>query len=308
MYGTENLAMLDAEEEKQHFQVLEAADYARRQNPDTLARADLMRHYATLEASERSFETLVRHNLRLVHKLVGSYRSPLDKDFDDLVQDAIVGLIEAVRRYEYKRGLRFSTYAYKCIKNSIVKALESKYSPTKLGDRTGRRLREVEKLRADMESSSGAAPDMSALRNASGLSDELFADIEPFLAAKLYEWDERELSEVAANLPRTDHVVESNTLRDAIAALVLGLPPKSQECILLRMGFEQGGAVLGWQEVANHLKMSRESVRIHINAGFALLRPLLIARGLHLLLEEIIDDNFDPTPASTAAYKPKGRA
>ena len=47
--------------------------------------------------------------------------SPLEKD--DLVQEGMIGLLAAIRSYNSNKGTKFSTYASRCIDNSIKSAL-----------------------------------------------------------------------------------------------------------------------------------------------------------------------------------------
>ncbi len=51
---------------------------------------------------------------------------------EDLYQEAMVGLYSAVVGYDFKSGVTFSTYAYKCVRNAVIdavkKSLGAKYS------------------------------------------------------------------------------------------------------------------------------------------------------------------------------------
>lgn len=54
----------------------------------------------------------------IVHKKFKNYINTIG--FDDLVQTGIVGLIKAEQKYNPEIG-KFSTYAYHCIKNEIIR-------------------------------------------------------------------------------------------------------------------------------------------------------------------------------------------
>jgi RNA polymerase sporulation-specific sigma factor len=62
---------------------------------------------------------LIEHNLRLVAHIVRkyytSYQSP-----DDLVSIGSLGLIKAIDTFNCENGVRFATYASKCIQNEIL--------------------------------------------------------------------------------------------------------------------------------------------------------------------------------------------
>jgi RNA polymerase primary sigma factor len=70
----------------------------------------------------RAKQKLVESNLGLVHMLAGRYRV-VDVPFADLVQEGTVGLVRAAERFDYRRGLKFSTYAVWWIRRSILDAI-----------------------------------------------------------------------------------------------------------------------------------------------------------------------------------------
>lgn len=77
-----------------------------------------------LTASER---TMVTENIGLVHHIAARvvHRFPSDYDRDDLVQVGTLGLIDAVRRFDPDRGVRFSSYAGRRIEGAITDYLRS---------------------------------------------------------------------------------------------------------------------------------------------------------------------------------------
>lgn len=60
--------------------------------------------------------------------LVSSFavsHSLLSLDFDDLVQEGLLGLVSAIYSYESDKGATFKTYSSKCISNAIKGAIKS---------------------------------------------------------------------------------------------------------------------------------------------------------------------------------------
>lgn len=77
-------------------------------------------------------DEIICRNLKLVVSIANKYVS-LDNalDMDDIVQTGIIGLIRAVDSYNPDRGYAFSTYAAKCIRNTL-NMLWRKYKYTKI--------------------------------------------------------------------------------------------------------------------------------------------------------------------------------
>ena len=62
---------------------------------------------------------LIEHNLRLVAHIIKKYYSSV-RDQDDLISIGTIGLIKAVSTFDYTKGIRFATYASRCIENEIL--------------------------------------------------------------------------------------------------------------------------------------------------------------------------------------------
>lgn len=68
-------------------------------------------------------ERFISSNLRLVVKFAMPFLHTSSLDYDDLVQEGIVGLMHAVEKFDYTRGFRFSTYASFWIRQAIQRAI-----------------------------------------------------------------------------------------------------------------------------------------------------------------------------------------
>ena len=66
---------------------------------------------------------IIRANLRLVISNAGKYCSS-SYGFEDLVSDGSLALMEAVDKFDYQRGFRFSTYATHAIRRSFFRKIE----------------------------------------------------------------------------------------------------------------------------------------------------------------------------------------
>ncbi len=88
----------------------------------------------------RAAEALVTANLRLVIKIAFQYHRQWANVLD-LIQEGNVGLVEALRRYDPYREIRFSSYAQYWIRAMILRFLLDNFRLVRLGStRAGRKL------------------------------------------------------------------------------------------------------------------------------------------------------------------------
>lgn len=78
--------------------------------------------------AEEARRHLIEANLRLVLHIARRYRG-YGVDMMDLIQEGNLGLIHAVKKYDYHKGYRFSTYATWWIRQYIARALMEQGHP-----------------------------------------------------------------------------------------------------------------------------------------------------------------------------------
>ena len=67
-------------------------------------------------------EALIRQYRNVVEAIAVKYiNSPLE--YDDIIQEGMIGLLAAIKTFNYSKGAQFKTYAQTCINNSIQTAL-----------------------------------------------------------------------------------------------------------------------------------------------------------------------------------------
>lgn len=81
-----------------------------------------------VQGNKEAEHKLVMHNLLLVKSIADRYTTR-SLDFDDLVQEGVIGLLRAIRKFDLTQKGRLSTYASRWINASIVRAIE-KYDRT----------------------------------------------------------------------------------------------------------------------------------------------------------------------------------
>ena len=68
---------------------------------------------------ESAKQTLILHNLRLVAHIAKKYNNA-QRESEELISIGTIGLMKAVSSFDYTKGIRFATYASRCIENEIL--------------------------------------------------------------------------------------------------------------------------------------------------------------------------------------------
>jgi RNA polymerase primary sigma factor len=94
-------------------------------NPHRPAHGKLDQIERFLGEAKQARDHIIRANLRLVISNAGKYCTA-QYSFEDLVSDGTLALMEAVDKFDYQRGFRFSTYATHAIRRSFFRKIERK--------------------------------------------------------------------------------------------------------------------------------------------------------------------------------------
>ena len=208
---------------------------------------------------------MIESNLGLVHAIARTFRST-SLSFDDLVQDGTVGLVQAVERFDHRRGVRFSTYAAWWIRRAILDAIDNSHVirvPSKARRQlTAVRRAEDELARANAGPASDA--DISAqtgLTTSSVRSLRAAAHVTASLDEPVSE-DTAPLLDLVADQsavdPSRDAIEHEN--RDEVRAMLRVLPPRLQEVVVRRFGLN-GAREQSHAEIATWLGVGEERSR-----------------------------------------------
>jgi RNA polymerase sigma factor for flagellar operon FliA len=164
---------------------------------------------------------------------------PNSVDVGDLVQDGVIGLMDAAHRFDESRGIKFETFAERRVRGAMIDALRRDAWP-----RGVRRVRrELEAARESLRRELGAEPTMADLAKRVG-TDE--ARLERTIVrintiestSPLANHDSFDASTLPAVLvpsePLSPHrQYEDNEVRERVRQALASLPPRERRIISL---------------------------------------------------------------------------
>ena len=128
-----------------------------------------------LAQAQRIRDHLIKANMRLVISIVKKFVTP-QQSFDDLLSEGVVTLMNAVEKFDFDRGFRFSTYAYRSIIRHVYRTVTLS-------------TKEEASLTRDAEEWAFEYPDSSF---SSSMSDQVWSNLRELLASLIDQLDRRE--------------------------------------------------------------------------------------------------------------------
>jgi RNA polymerase sigma factor for flagellar operon FliA len=183
---------------------------------------------------------------------------PHSIDIGDLVQDGVIGLIDAARRFDEGRGIKFETFAERRIRGAMIDALRKDAWPR--GVR--RQRRELEAAREELRRELGCEPSLADLAAKVG-SDEkrlgrtivrINAIESTSPLANNEHLDESTLPQalIPSEPEQPDTAYEREETRERVRTAIASLPPREQKVIGLyyygEATMKQIGAEIGVNE------------------------------------------------------------
>lgn len=142
------------------------------ERPDVEAIASIESRLARAETIR---DHLIKSNMRLVMSIVKKFVTP-QQSFDDLLSDGTFTLMQAVDKFDFDRGFRFSTYAYRSIARTAFRSIKAA---------------SAEKARA-MQNAEDWAFEQEYDQRSSSISDQVWSNLRELAASLVDRLDRRE--------------------------------------------------------------------------------------------------------------------
>jgi len=199
-----------------------------------------------VEQGQAAFDHFVRANLRLVVAVArkhGHNAMPLL----DLVQEGNTGLIRAIKKFDYTKGFKFSTYATWWIRQAITRGVAQGSQIVKLPVHIAEQINQVTSTRCNLTRTLGHEPDLYELAAEMDMPVQTVQDLlrlgrnHASLDAPLSDDGDTTLGDLMAATAEEDDDLDSDD-KAALHTMLNRLDDRSADIVRRRYGLAGGSA------------------------------------------------------------------
>jgi len=226
----------------------------------------LNKYQQTVFDVQQAKNELIQANLRLVVSIAKRYANR-GLSFLDLIQEGNLGLIQAMVKFDYTKGFKFSTYASWWIRAAILRAFAEKSRTIRIPNYLFEIKGKLMKSFKDLVKKLGREPTSQELSKDSGIPlndvEKILNLIEEPISLDMSIGEEdstlEDLIPDEKSLSPSDCLLEKD-LTDQIRKLLSSLSPREEKILRLRFGIgEDGECTL--EEIGRQFGLSRERIR-----------------------------------------------
>lgn len=223
---------------------------------------------ARIQAGDKdALQRMVESNLRFVVSFSKKYRG-WGLSFQDLINEGNIGLIEAAKRFDPGKGVKFITYAVWWIRQAIIHALSEQGGPFRIPQKQANLLYNIHKTIAAMTPMLERAPTPGEVAEELDVPRE---NVEILMAAETEDLPLESSSEEDSDFQLLDKIeqftmppVDQNLMEESFKKLLGGmlrdLDDKERQVLVLRFGLDAKEPHT-LKEVGDLLGLSRERIR-----------------------------------------------
>jgi RNA polymerase primary sigma factor len=222
---------------------------------------------AIIEDGERAREHLILANLRLVISVAKKYQN-LGLPLLDLIQEGNLGLMRAIKKFDYRKGFKFSTYATWWIRQAITRSVADKGRVIRLPVHVHTQLRQIRRIKQRLQHELEREPTATEIATYADISaariKELMRQTKSSVTFDTPDEDEQDAT-LFERIPDEDApdpivLLSDQENSERVQNLLEVLTPREERVLRLRFGLS-GGAPLSLSAIGDKIELTRERVR-----------------------------------------------
>jgi RNA polymerase primary sigma factor len=231
-------------------------------------RSRISRHFSRIrEKADQATNRMIQANLRLVVSVAKGHIGwgvPLS----DLIQEGNIGLMQAVRKFDHRRGTKFSTYAIPWIWQAVNRAVSDKSRTVRLPGHVVEQLTKLGKARNSLTQKLGRQPTEKELISETRLPSKKTKLLLEMVSGSTVSLDTPvgedgcQLGDIIADrtAPQPEEEASASFLREELNRSLKSLTPRERRVIELRFGLGNEPSRTLF-EVGTELSLTKERIR-----------------------------------------------
>jgi RNA polymerase primary sigma factor len=233
-----------------------------------LQRSQIAEHFEMIrERAGQASKRMIQANLRLVVSVAKGH-SGRGVPLPDLIQEGNIGLMQAVRKFDHRRGTRFSTYATPWIWQAVNRAVNDKSRIVRLPGHVIEQLTKLGKARSSLAQELGRQPTETELVSETHLPSNKMNGLLELISGGAVSLDTpvgedgSQFGDFIADetTPQPEEQAATTLLGEELNRTMESLTPRERRVIQLRYGLgNERSRTLG--EVGTELSLTKERIR-----------------------------------------------
>lgn len=214
----------------------------------------------------KALQELVRRNLRYVVTVANKYKN-CGLSLQDLIEEGNIGMIQAAKRFDGERHIKFITYADWWVRQAIMHSLAEQSGAVKLPIKQAGVLYKIDKQYKSLYQTLEREPTRAEVADGMGIQEE---QVETILRAyrthlsldtPLTDSDDTPYLDLLENpnyIPYDDQILQE-ALKIKIGEMLKDLSAREEQILRMRFGFDGDPRTL--ETIGAEIGLSRERVR-----------------------------------------------